>query len=86
MLSLMPSTNTPSLSLPTNHQSTDKLGLIGGEQPPQYPQYPQYMPPPPPQQQQPAAGGQSALVDDGGAAGAGAGDVGLAAKADHGGA
>lgn len=46
-------------------QLTDKLGLIGGEQPPQYPQYPQYMPPPPPQQQQPPAGGQSALVDDG---------------------
>lgn len=83
ILSFMSSTNTP-FSFPKNHQSADKLGLIGGEQPPQYPQYPQYMPPPPPQQQQPAAGGQSALVDDGGAGGAGAGDVGLAGKADHG--
>ncbi|XP_046809295.1 vesicle-associated membrane protein 2 isoform X2 [Lucilia cuprina] len=45
----------------------NKLGLIGGEQQPQYPpQY--YMPPPPPQQQPPpqapAAGGTSSLVGD----------------------
>lgn len=46
----------------------DKLGLIGGEQQPQYPpQY--YMPPPQPPQQQPppqaaATGGTSSLVGD----------------------
>lgn len=45
----------------------DKLGLIGGEQQPQYPpQY--YMPPPPPQQQPPpqaaATGGTSSLAGD----------------------
>lgn len=73
------------LSLPlTNsghvYSRTDKLGLIGGEQPPQYQYPPQYMqPPPPPPQQQ--SGGQSPLVDDGGA-GAGAG---AAAGGDHGG-
>ncbi|EDV95892.1 vesicle-associated membrane protein 2 isoform X1 [Drosophila grimshawi] len=60
----------------------NKLGLIGGEQPPQYPPYQQqYMPPPPPPQQQPPAGGQSALVDDGAGAG-----TGVVANSDHGGA
>ncbi|EDW50080.1 GM14195 [Drosophila sechellia] len=60
-----------------------KLGLIGGEQPPQYQYPPQYMQPPPPPPQQPA-GGQSSLVD-----GAGAGDEagagGSAGAGDHGG-
>ncbi|KAI8118292.1 Vesicle-associated membrane protein 2, partial [Lucilia cuprina] len=63
-----PSPLQPSTSnVIVDHGNTDKLGLIGGEQQPQYPpQY--YMPPPPPQQQPPpqapAAGGTSSLVGD----------------------
>ncbi|XP_052847459.1 neuronal synaptobrevin isoform X1 [Drosophila gunungcola] len=61
----------------------NKLGLIGGEQPPQYQYPPQYMQPPPPPPQQPA-GGQSSLVDGVGT-GAGGSDGGAAGAGDHGG-